>query len=199
MASNARKLEHFKERQSLGLIQKKEPRFGKSNKEKALDKIKEVCGEEYVSQLKEGKQHTAKSLYDGINQHNMNIYRQMGITDIEILAKIQEGIDGQSGRLKGKFDRAFKFGVNTSNKFVSGKAEEKVKKKILSDIRNSVEKKYLSAKLEGKTLSVEELYSLQKESWSKKSNLNMMDMYKKMGITEGEYLQTIQQAIDNLK
>ena len=77
--------------------------------------------------------------------------------------------------------------------------KEKVKKKILSDIRNSVEKKYLSAKLEGKTLSVEELYSLQKESWSKKSNLNMMDMYKKMGITEGEYLQTIQQAIDNLK
>ena len=199
MASNARKLEHFNERQGLGLNQKKEPRFGKSNKEKALDKIKEVCGEEYVSQLKEGKQHTAKSLYDGINQHNMNIYRQMGITDIEILAKIQEGIDGQSGKLKGKFDKAFKFGVNTSNKLVSGKAEEKVKNKILSDIRNSVEKKYLSAKLEGKTLSVEELYSLQKESWSKKSNLNMMDMYKKMGITEGEYLQTIQQAIDNLK
>jgi hypothetical protein len=183
----------------VGLIQKKEPRFGKTNKEKALDKIKEVCGEEYVSQLKEGKQHTAKSLYDGINQQNISIYRQMGITDIEILTKIQEGIDGQSGRLKGKFDKAFKFGVNTSNKLVAGKAEEKVKNKILSDIRNSVEKKYLSAKLEGKTLGVEELYSLQKESWSKKSNLNMMDMYKKMGITEVEYLQTIQQAIDNTK
>jgi len=194
MASNARKEAHHLE--MMGLLQKKEPRYGGSNKDKALDKIKEVCGEEYVSQLKEGKQHTAKSLYDGINQQNMSIYRQMGITDIEILAKIQEGIDCKSGVLKGKFDSILKVGVR-GTKFVPQSGVNKLKDKVLKDLQSTIEKKYLSAKLDGKTLSVEELYSLQKEVWAKKSKLDMMDMYKKMGISEGEYLKTIQDAIDN--
>jgi len=194
MASNARKEAHHLE--MMGLLQKKEPRYGGSNKDKALDKIKEVCGEEYVSQLKEGKQHTAKSLYDGINQQNMSIYRQMGITDIEILAKIQEGIDGKSGVLKGKFDSILKVGVR-GTKFVPLSGVNKLKDKVLKDLQSAIEKKYISAKLDGKTLSVEELYSLQKEVWAKKSKLDMMDMYKKMGISEGEYLKTIQDAIDN--
>jgi hypothetical protein len=201
MASNDRKEARHIERFSLGLIHKKEPTYGGSNKEKTLAKIKEVCGQEYVEQLKEGKHHTAKSLLDSINQQNMSIYRQMGITDIEILAKIQEGIDEQekSGVLKGKFDSILKVGVKGSNRFVPKAGEARFKKKILSDLKASVEKKYLSAKLDGKTLSVEELYALQQESWKKKSNTNMIEMYGKMGITEDDIKQTITEAIDSYK
>jgi hypothetical protein len=201
MAGSKRKQAEYLDRLAKGLIHKKEPKYGEDNKGTVLAKIKEVCGQEYVEQLKEGKHYTARDLFNSINQQNMSIYRRMGITDIEILAKIQEGIDEKekSGVLKGKFDRVLKAGLFGSSKLIPQSAENKMKDKILKDLKGSVEKKYVNAKLDGKTLTVDELYSLQKESWVKKSNTDMLQMYSKVGITENEIKIVIGKVIDEYK
>lgn len=201
MAGNTRKLARYQERLAKGLIHKKEPKIELYPREQMLQKIKEVCGKEYVLQLKEGKQHTAKSLFDGINQQNMVIYRQSGITDMEIIAKIQEGIDEQEkdGLLKGKFDKILSVGVKGSNKLIPKSAENKLKRKILTDLKGSIDKKYTGARLDGKNLNADELFDLQKASWAKKSNTDMMAMYGKMGITESEIREIIGMVIGSYK
>jgi len=191
MASRARKELHALQRIVQGKIAKREPKSPEeSQKAKTLENIKNICGREFRLQMAEGKNPTVEKLFEGLDRRNKTLCYQMGITDAEIIAKIREGIIG-------KVDKLFKANIKLATKFAPQGVEDKLRKQVLDNLRESVTKKYLYAKLEGKTLSVEELYNLQKETWEKKSKLDMLEMYSKMGITEEEIKKIIQEAIDN--